>query len=89
MLSSNAQKIADEAKRKGMWIYDPSYRKWYSPEDFKHIYSYANAKDEFIKQLQIRHPREGVEAGFQRLTDLQNKLQAFILSVTEYYKKGG
>ena len=56
MLTDKARKIADEAKSKGMWLYDPSYKKWYSPEDFKHIFHYANADDEFLQKLQLRHP---------------------------------
>ncbi len=78
MLTDKARKIADEAKSKGMWLYDPSYKKWYSPEDFKHIFHFDKASDEFLQNLQLRHPSEGIQAGFQRLTDIQNKLQAFI-----------
>jgi len=77
MLTDKARKIADEAKSKGMWIYDPSYRKWYSPEDFKHIFHYADASDEYLEKLQIKHPSEGIQAGFQRLMDLHNKLKEF------------
>lgn len=87
MLTDKARKIADEAKSKGLWIYDPSYKKWYSPEDFKHIFHYANASDEFLKGLQLRLPFEGIQAGFQRLMCLHNKLQAFINLVINYYKK--
>ena len=64
MLTDRARKIADDAKSKGMWLYDPSYKKWYSPEDFKHIFHYANASDEFLQKLQLRHPFEGIQAGF-------------------------
>ena len=87
MLTDKARKIADEAKSKGMWLYDPSYKKWYSPEDFKHIFHYADASDEFLQKLQIRHPSEGIQAGFQRLMDIHNKLKAFTKLVMEYYKK--
>ena len=88
MLTDRARKVADEAKSKGMWLYDHSYKKWYSPEeDFKHIFHYANASDEFLKKLQLRHPSEGIQAGFQRLMNIQNKLQAFINLVMNYYKK--
>jgi hypothetical protein len=62
---------AEEAKCQGKWLYDQSYRKWYSPEDFEHIFSYANASSEFLKQLQIKHPDEGIKAGFQQLIELQ------------------
>ena len=87
MLTDKARKIADEAKSKEMWIYDPSYKKWYSPEDFKHIFHFDNTSDEFLKGLQLRPPSEGIQAGFQRLTDTQNKLHAFITLVMNYYKK--
>ena len=87
MLTDSARKIADEAKSKGLWLYNPEYKKWYSPEDFKHIFHYANASDEFLKGLQIRHPNEGIQAGFQRLTDTQSKLHAFIKLVLKYYKE--
>ncbi len=77
MLTDKSRKIADEAKSKGMWLYDPSYKKWYSPKDFKHIFHYADASDEFLKKLQLRHSSEGIQAGFQRLMDIRNKVKAF------------
>jgi hypothetical protein len=87
MLSDEARKIADEAKAKGLWIYSPSYKQWYSPEDFKHIFNYADANEDFLKQLQIRDPLEGVSAGFQRMSEIQNKLNTFAKRVLKYYKK--
>jgi hypothetical protein len=61
-----------------MWIYSPLYKRWYSPEDFRHIFTYANTSEDFLNQLQIKHPNEGIEAGFKRLMEMQNKLQALI-----------
>ena len=87
MLSNEARKIADEAKAKGLWIYSPCYKHWYSPEDFKHIFHYADAKEDFLKQLQIRDPLDGISAGFQKITEIQNKLQIFATKVFEYYKR--
>ena len=87
MLSDAARRKADEAKRKGMWLYDPGYKRWYTPEDFMHIYTYANATDDFLKTLQIRHPSEGVQAGFTRMMDISSKLEVFTKKVVDYYKK--
>jgi hypothetical protein len=87
MLSDSARRIADEAKVKNCWIYSPDYKRWYSPEEFKHIFTYANAPDDFIQQLQVLDPREGIQAGFQRMTDINNKLQIFAEKVLEYYRK--
>jgi hypothetical protein len=60
MLTDKARKVADEAKSKGVWLYDPSYKKWYSPADFIHIF-YTDASHEFLQKLQLRHPCEGRE----------------------------
>lgn len=87
MLSENARKIADEAKAKGLWLYCPEYKHWYTPEEFKYTFTYANAEDEFLKRLQIRNPIEGVKAGFKRLTEIQNRLDLFSEKVVTYYKK--
>ena len=87
MLTDKARKIADEAKSKGLWLYDPSYKKWYSPEDFNHIFHFDNGSEEFLQKLQLRHPSEGIQAGFQRLTGIKTKLEAFVRMVMDYYKK--
>ena len=87
MISDHARKLADEAKAKGFWIYSPAYNRWYSPEEFLHIFNYADAEEVFLKQLQIRSPLDGVNAGFLRLAALQNKLTIFTQRVLEYYKK--
>ncbi|TDH18467.1 hypothetical protein EXU57_22970 [Segetibacter sp. 3557_3] len=87
MIHPEAKRMAEKAKEEGKWLYDHEYRWWYSPEDFEHIFSYANASDEFLKRLQIRDPREGIEAGFKKVAELQNKLQILVRAVSEYYKK--
>jgi hypothetical protein len=87
MLLNQGKKVIDEAKKKGMWLYDPTYKKWYSPEGFEHIAHYVNFPSEFFDTLQIRHPSEGIQAGFKRLTETQAKLEQFIKSVIEYYQK--
>ncbi len=87
MLYDGAKKIADEAKVKGLWIYSPLYKRWYSPEDFKHIFQYADANEDFLKQLQIRDPLDAISAGFKSISEIQNKLQIFINRIFEYYKK--
>ena len=86
MLREEARKMADEAKSKGMWLFDPQYKRWYSPEDFKHTFNYASCSDELLNRLQIKHPSEGIQAGFKRLAEVQGKLQGLIKTVMEYYK---
>jgi hypothetical protein len=89
MAGRTCSDIVKEAKSRGLWIYDPAYKKWYTPEEFHHIFgsSYDRDYDHVFKRLQIRHPSEGIQAGFQRLMQINNKLQAFTKLVIEYYKK--
>lgn len=70
-----------------MALWSRIYKKWYSPEEFKHVFSYADAKDDFLKSLQIRNPEDGIQAGFKKLADLQTKLQQFSKTVIDYYKE--
>jgi hypothetical protein len=84
----STEDIVKEAKARALWIYDPTYKKWYTPEDFQHIFGhYANADEQFLNQLQVRHPSEGIQAGFQRLMEIHNRLKEFTKLVMEYYKK--
>ena len=87
MLSEKTEKLAEEPKSRGMWLYDPTYKRWYSPENFKHVFSYADAKDEFLDKIEIRHPEDGIHAGFKKLEDIQSKLAMFSKSVLDYYRK--
>lgn len=87
MLTDQARRIADEVKRRGMWLYDPTYKKWYSPESFEHTFTYANADEKFLKTLQVRHPKEGIEAGFKKLEELETMVKLFVKLVNDYYFK--
>jgi hypothetical protein len=87
MLSEVARKKADEAKARGMWLYDPQYKFWYSPEEFKHIFHFANCPDDLLERLQMRNPVDSVEVGFRQLMEIQRRLHVFAKRVMDYYKK--
>ncbi len=87
MLTDKGKRIVEEAKQKKMWIYDSEYKRRYSPEEFSHVFHFANANDEWIAHLQIRHPTEGIQAGFKRLAEVHTKLQRFITQVMAYYNR--
>jgi hypothetical protein len=62
MPGRTCSEIVKEAKNKGLWIYDPDYKKWYTPEDFQRLFgnTYDREFDHLFKRLQIRHPSEGI-----------------------------
>ena len=87
MLSEAAKNKADEAKARNMWLFDPQYKMWYSPEEFKHIFHYANCPNELINRLEMKNPVDSVNIGFKRMMEIQNKLHVFAKRVLDYYKK--
>ena len=79
--------IAREARSANMWVYDPSTKTWYNPEDFFQQYGrVATGYEKFLEQVQIKDPLEGIKAGYQRLIDLQVKLEAFTKRVVEHQR---
>jgi hypothetical protein len=56
MLTDKARKIADEAKSKGMWLYDPSYKKWYSPRTSNISFILTMQVTSFLKKLHYGIP---------------------------------
>lgn len=82
------QQLADEAKRKGYWLYEPSYNKWYTPEDFTAMCTYVDMSDEFFNKIEVRDPKEAIAAGFKKPSEVQGRLEGFVKRVGEYYGKG-
>jgi hypothetical protein len=81
------KEIATEAKNKKLWIYDPSTRAWYTPEEFLEKFGrILTGQEKFLSQVQILHPDEGVKGGFKRMLDLQIKMEDFVARVTRYYR---
>src|SRR5438046_1067852 len=68
------KEIAMEAKRKHHWIYDPSSKRWHTPEEFLVLNErIVSGNDVFLLQVKIMDPLEGVKAGYVRLLDTQIK----------------
>ena len=81
------KEMVQEAKNKDFWLYDPITKTWYSPEEFWEKFGrIVTGNEKFLAQVQVRHPVEGVSAGFQRLQDIQIKLDDFIQRVLNYYR---
>lgn len=82
------REISQEAISKKMWVYDPSHKEWYSPEEFNDKFGrISHGFEAFVAQVQIREPYEGVKAAMQRLQDIQVKLDHYLVRIIDYYKK--
>lgn len=86
--SPGAKRLHDEAKSKGMCLYDPQYHRWYSPEEFIHSFGNAfNDLTEFFNRIQVRDPVDGINVANQRITNLLKQLEIFTKRVLEYFRK--
>lgn len=87
LIKKSCSHIVQEARQKSMWIYDPSNRTWYSPDDFQQQFErIVSGNEKFLAQVQIRDPSDGIVAGNQKLTDLQQKLEDFTNRVIAYFR---
>jgi len=78
--------LCDEAKKRKLWIYDPEDNRWYSPEDYSDvIVGYNHLPADHYKRVLMLHPSAGIEAGYEKIRLLQNRLELFSKQVVDYY----
>jgi hypothetical protein len=82
-----AQKIVDQAKSEGCWIYDPKDKIWYNPDEFLSNYEKFYIDHPLFKRVKIMSPKVGLSAGYKQLEMIQEKLKTFTQRVIEYYSK--
>ena len=68
-------------------MYEPTRKRWYSPEEFYTQYGrIASGYENFFAGCQIRDPQEGLKAGFLQMQNLQIKLEDLNARVISYYR---
>ena len=84
----NCHDVSQEALRKRWWVYDPSNKEWYTPQEFEIKFGrISHGNEKFIEQVQVRDPKDAVKAGFKKMLDMHIKLEEFVKKMTEYYKE--
>jgi len=82
-----ARYIADAAIKNNAWLFDPSDKRWYDPEEFVNETRVLSSNDEIFNRIVIRHPIDGINAGYKQLSILYAKLQELSKRVFAYYVK--
>lgn len=59
------KQIGYEAQMHKHWIYDPRTKDWFSPSEFIDKYGRTPSNQDFLNQLQIRDPADGIKAGYK------------------------
>jgi hypothetical protein len=84
----SCQSLVREAQRQHFWLYDPDLKAWYSPEEFEDKFGrVVSGNEKWLARIQVRDPMEGIDAGYQRLQDLEIKLKDFTQKVIQYYRQ--
>jgi hypothetical protein len=83
----SAEKIKQQAEAAGKWIYDPNFKKWYTPDEFYTEFKLYYLDNPLFHRVKLRHPNDGITAGFKQLADLQSRLVDFTRKVVEYYNQ--
>lgn len=82
------RKMVQEANRMNKWIFDPSAKAWFTPDEFQDKYDRCRSGfEDFFSQCQIRDPTDGVVAGMTRIQRMQDQLTGFMQKVATYYTK--
>lgn len=79
--------IVRYARNKTHWIFDPSNRKWYNPDEFEAEFGRHSGFEGFFAQCQVRPPQDGIDAAMERAKRTQDQATAFVARVVDYYKK--
>ena len=82
--------IYEQAKAAKQWIYDPEIKRWQTPEEFIELEKRISGGDpKRLERLQIKDPIEGINAAFEQLQSLKDRMEVFVKRVIEYYKPSG
>ena len=84
------KQFAQQARDKGLWIFDTAVKRWFTPDEFLSTYErYTTGFETHLAKMQIRNPVEGIEAAHIQIKDINARLEIFSKRIIEYYKKKG
>lgn len=79
--------IYKRALSDGLWIYDPSTKRWFNPEEFwEHYQRFDNLDRKWIDGLEIRDPDEGLQAADQQIESILSRKAIFMKRIVDYWK---
>ncbi|RZK72566.1 MAG: hypothetical protein EOO85_19000 [Pedobacter sp.] len=80
--------IYEQAKAAKQWIYDPDIKRWQTPEEFLKLEKKITCGDpKRLERLQIKDPIEGVNAAYEQMQSLKDRMEVFVKRVIDYYRK--
>ncbi|KRT13830.1 hypothetical protein ASU31_22605 [Pedobacter ginsenosidimutans] len=79
--------IYQQAKAAKHWIYDPEIKRWQTPEEFLELEKrISGGESKRLERLQIKDPMMGIDAAYEQLQSLKDRMEVFVKKVIIYYK---
>jgi hypothetical protein len=70
-----------------MWVFDPSTKRWFTPEEFMDMYQrYDNLDVKWLKAIEVRDPYDGLAAADQQLGSICERRSVFEKRIIDYWK---
>ncbi len=73
--SDRVQRFVNSARDKNLWIFDKTFKKWYSPDEFVDRFNYyPNDADELLKRCVEKDPLDAIADGQYKLAELTRRV---------------
>lgn len=77
--------VFNNAVKQGLWLFDPSIKRWFNPDEFMDLYkNYDNLDPKWIEKIEIRDPIEALEAADTQIESILSRKAILTKRVIEY-----
>nr|WP_294873641.1 hypothetical protein [uncultured Pedobacter sp.] len=79
------RKIFNNALKQRLWVFEPSVKRWFSPEEFMEMYErYDNLDPKWIAKIEVRDPMEGLEAADTQVESILARKAILTKKIIDY-----
>ncbi|ETZ21151.1 hypothetical protein [Pedobacter sp. V48] len=79
------RKIFNNALKQRLWVFEPSVKRWFSPEEFMEMYErYDNLDPKWIEKIEVRDPMEGLEAADTQVESILARKAILTKKIIDY-----
>jgi len=82
------QGLVNEAEARDCWLYDPTDKAWFTPQEFKQKHErFAHGFENLFKRIEIRNPVEAIEQAKDKMVQMLERHASFADRVVKYYNQ--
>jgi hypothetical protein len=74
-VSERVQHLVSHARDNNLWIFDKTFKRWYSPEEYVERFNYyPQDAEEMLKRCEAKDPLAAIGTGHQKLSLLMDRV---------------